>query len=1067
METIMANGRMGTFNLERNVGSNSWQIPSSSCGFSIYRKPHFGFAFNAKKENRVWVLSVRTPSCRIVNALPKKETENPLIGGEFLEKEFKFEPTFDEYLKVMETVRVGRDKSLTPDDNGYHSENKPLGEDIAEAPASAGLGEDAGLCGPGLNSHRVKNVNSVERGKGGKNVNIFYSDGTIHQANELSGNDKVGRHQVRNGGNKISGGDKTGFRESKAALKSDKMQGLHKKYNDIKGEVNGGDLEKRVMGNDATYSKVGKELQQKGAWKNDKVSRNFDIENRGRGNGYSRTEEPRSYNHSREMQKEQLKQNKIWAKGNVGNVETKMDGSGLIKGMPQKEKLLRTNFASKMGVSEINESTLQGESFNKMNTQGNTSKPGTEINKYKVISHRRLDGGNLERISIDKQRVAYDIEINDEEQSTNADDIGKDFRKRYRSQSYVRFHGDLTEDSVEVKKLGSSGTEIPEGLRKKWVHEAKGGGYNISLEDEKLRGPSPVFKEGENANDFDMDRKAFKSFEVFTDVRGRPRVLRMEMEERIQKLAKWLNGTDVDMPEWQFSKMMHSAKIRFTDHTILRVVQILGSLGNWRRVLQVVQWLQSRDRFKSYKSRYIYTTVINVLGKAKRPVEALNVFYAMRKEFSSYPDLAAYHCIAVTLGQAGLMKELFDIIDCMRALPPKNFKTGVLEKWDPRLEPDAVVYNAVLNACVQQKQWEGAFWVLQQLKQRWIQPSSTTYGLVMEVMLVCGKYSLVHEFFRKVEKTSVPNTLNYKVLVNAFWREGKTDEAVLVVQDMERRGIVGSASLYYDLARCLCSAGRCQEALQQMDKICKVAKKPLVVTYTGLIQACLDSGNVQNGAYIFSQMHKFCSPNIVTFNIMIKAYIENKLFEEAKVLFQKILDGAHYISSVSDYKNRVIPDNFMFNTMLAACVEEKRWDDFEKFFRRMLHHGYHFNPKRHLWMILEASRSGKGQSLDTTWHYLIRSGQTAPVAIIKERFCMKLAEDDVTSALSCLASDQMSLPRAFSEKAWLDLFNGNAYRIRKDTLIRLVDEVNTLISKTNDQPNSVYKNLLSSSREFF
>lgn len=33
------------------------------------------------------------------------------------------------------------------------------------------------------------------------------------------------------------------------------------------------------------------------------------------------------------------------------------------------------------------------------------------------------------------------------------------------------------------------------------------------------------------------DRAAFKSFEVFTDVRDRPRILRMEMEERIQKLA--------------------------------------------------------------------------------------------------------------------------------------------------------------------------------------------------------------------------------------------------------------------------------------------------------------------------------------------------------------------------------------------------------------------------------------------------------------------------------------------------------------------------------------------------
>lgn len=131
------------------------------------------------------------------------------------------------------------------------------------------------------------------------------------------------------------------------------------------------------------------------------------------------------------------------------------------------------------------------------------------------------------------------------------------------------------------------------------------------------------------------------------------------------------------------------------------------------------------------------------------------------------------------------------------------------------------------------------------------------------------------------------------------------------------------------------------------------------MTYTGLIQACLDSGSVQNGAYIFSQMHNFCSPNIVTCNIMLKAYIEHKMFEEAKDLFQKILDGTRYLGRISDYKNCVIPDKFTFNTMLEACIEEKRWDDFENFYRRMLHHGYHFNPKRHQWMIMEASRAGK------------------------------------------------------------------------------------------------------------
>lgn len=62
---------------------------------------------------------------------------------------------------------------------------------------------------------------------------------------------------------------------------------------------------------------------------------------------------------------------------------------------------------------------------------------------------------------------------------------------------------------------------------------------------------------------------------------------------------------------------------------------------------------------------------------------------------STYPDLVAYHSIAVTLGRAGCMKELFDVIDTMQSPPKKKFKLGALENWDPRLEPDVIVYNAV------------------------------------------------------------------------------------------------------------------------------------------------------------------------------------------------------------------------------------------------------------------------------------------------------------------------------------------------------------------------------------
>ncbi|CAJ2655052.1 unnamed protein product [Trifolium pratense] len=582
----------------------------------------------------------------------------------------------------------------------------------------------------------------------------------------------------------------------------------------------------------------------------------------------------------------------------------------------------------------------------------------------------------------------------------------------------------------------------------------------------KPNGSSKRFvNRGYDSDNLEVERAAFKNLEDPNNVISKAHFSHKELEERIQKLAKQLNGVDVNSPEWMFSKMIRSAKLKFNDYSIRRLITILGNLGNWQRVIQVIEWLQARERFQSHKPRHVYNAALDALGKLRRPVEALNVFHAMQQQMSTYPDLVAYHSIAVTLGQAGHMKQLFDVIDIMRSHPKKKFSKGVFENWDPRLEPDIVVYNAVLNACVKGKQWEGAFWVLQQLKKQNIKPSAATYGLVMEVMFSCGKYNLVHEFFRKLQKSSIPNPLTYRVLVNTFWKEGKIDEAVSAVLEMERRGIVGSASLYYDLARCLCAAGRRHEALMQIDKICKVANKPLVVTYTGLMQASLDSGNIQDGAYIFEKMKDICAPNLVTYNIMLKAYVDHEMFQEAKELFEQMLENTNHLSRKDDYKMRVIPDIYTFNTMLDACAAEKRWIYFDYVYQRMLYHGYHFNPKRHLQMILEAYRAGKEEPLEITWKHLADTDRIPPVSLIKERFCTKLEKDDYIVALKCITSNTPKDLQPFSKSSWLNLFKENSQRCQKDTLVRLMNAASNVISNTS-VPNPALVCLIQSCKEF-
>ncbi|GAB4825890.1 hypothetical protein Ancab_008757 [Ancistrocladus abbreviatus] len=695
------------------------------------------------------------------------------------------------------------------------------------------------------------------------------------------------------------------------------------------------------------------------------------------------------------------------------------------------------------------ESIKAGKEKKKKAENGN----GRQIKKGSEVKQNQEDGRTVRLGKFDESEISRQVQLS--ERSLGVVQLKKmyDFRgegvedkglKFEGERAVDRLSGDLSKKVTKHNNVAHKKSKITKNSRMNTRRSGKG------------------VNEMSDGDELEIERTAFKSSELLDNVEGGPRVSRMEMEERIQKLARCLNGADIEMPEWMFSKMMRSAKIRFSDHSIMRVIQILGKLGNWRRVLQVIEWLQMRERFKSHKLRYVYTAALDALRKAKRPVEALNLFCAMQQRKCSYPDLVAYHCIAVTLGQAGHLKELFDVIDSMRS-KPKNIKSGVLEKWNPQLDPDIVVYNAVLNACVRRKQWEGAFWVLQQLKQVGQRPSNATYGLVMEVMLACGKYNLVHEFFEKVQRSSIPNALTYRVLVNALWQEGKTDEAIEAVKEMERRGIVGSASLYYDLACCLCNVGRLQEALTQVDKICKIATKPLVVTYTGLIQTCLDSGRVLDGAYIFNHMHKYCSPNLVTCNIMLKAYLDSGMFDDAKELFQNISQNGTQARS-AEHKD-VTPDAYTFNTMLEGCVSHKKWDIFGYAYEKMLCHGYHFNTKRHLWMILQASQAGKVELVETTWTHLERADRVPPPALVKERFCLKMEKNDIVAAISTVATHPSTHQQSFSKEAWLKLLEENAHCFRQKALEELIHEINVFLSRSKS-PNLIFQHLLDSCKQF-
>ena len=95
---------------------------------------------------------------------------------------------------------------------------------------------------------------------------------------------------------------------------------------------------------------------------------------------------------------------------------------------------------------------------------------------------------------------------------SETDIIEKEVNRQSTSQRHVRFQ----DDTRKTEKLGSRANEMQGRSTKSDTQLDKIDRWESDIE----------------------DRAAFRTFEVFTDVRNRPRVLRTELEERIQKLAK-------------------------------------------------------------------------------------------------------------------------------------------------------------------------------------------------------------------------------------------------------------------------------------------------------------------------------------------------------------------------------------------------------------------------------------------------------------------------------------------------------------------------------------------------
>lgn len=513
--------------------------------------------------------------------------------------------------------------------------------------------------------------------------------------------------------------------------------------------------------------------------------------------------------------------------------------------------------------------------------------------------------------------------------------------------------------------------------------------------------------------------------------------------EAMRFLVDKLSDTKLTVKDWKFGRMMKQSELLFTEVQLVKILGMLGDRGQWSHALSVVEWVYNSKDHKQYKSRYVYTKLLAVLGKARRPDDALQIFNLMCGDYHIYPDMAAYHSIAVTLGQAGYLKELVSIVERMKQKPSRKIKNMRWKNWDPVRQPDVVVFNAILNACVASRQWKGVSWVFEEMRKGGLKPNGATFGLAMEVMLQSKKYDLVHEYFWKMKRSGEAiKALTYKVLVRAFREEGKVNEAVQAVREMEQRGLVGAALVYYELACCLCTNGRWLEAMEEIEKLKKLHRtKSLEVTFTGMILSAKDGGYIDHCICIFERSKEHCDPGIGIINAMLKIYGQNDMFLEARELFEDIkrtaLGSANF---PSNHSSSLKPDTYTYSAMLEASAAALQWEYFENVYKEMVLCGYQVDQNKHAHLLVKASRNGKCDVLEHAFDTILGAGEIPHLSFFTEMVCQASAQRDYERAV-VIVNTLAYAPFQVSEMQWKRLFEDNVERINGDILKELFDSL--------------------------
>nr|XP_043612659.1 pentatricopeptide repeat-containing protein At3g23020 [Erigeron canadensis] len=370
-------------------------------------------------------------------------------------------------------------------------------------------------------------------------------------------------------------------------------------------------------------------------------------------------------------------------------------------------------------------------------------------------------------------------------------------------------------------------------------------------------------------------------------------MLRDEMEKNGIEAINSTYGTLIDVyskggvreKAMYWLEVMNKKEMEPDEVTMGIVVQMYKTAGQFEKAEEFFKKWSAR---KSVAQAVPETVKVGANGVVKKAV-TLNGDAQTNVSLSSY----TYNTLIDTYGKAGRVNDASEIFEQM-------LREGIV--------PNTVTLNTMIHMFGNHGRLEEVASLMQKMDQHQCVPDTRTYNILISLHVKHDNIVMARGYFKKMQEASLePDAVSYRTLLYAFSLRHMVSEAEELVNEMDKRDLEIDEFTQSSLTRMYIEAGMLKKSWSWFNRF-HIQGKMSPECYSASIDAFGERGHILEAEKVFKCCQERRNPNVLEFNVMIKAYGINKKYDEA----------CRLIDSMDDHG--VFPDKCSYNSLIQTLA---------------------------------------------------------------------------------------------------------------------------------------------------